>query len=128
MSTLHFKDSEFVVTFTGMPNNLPDCYVERRDQIFAKLEQLRSVNNGRPIRINSGYRSKEVNAAVGGVSLSAHCSAKAVDITCGSKSLNKRLFCSLVNYIEFHKCIVEKDFSWLHVEFLGSDKRISFID
>ena len=35
-----------------------------------------------PIIVNSGYRSKEVNEAVGGVSSSYHCKGLAADIKC----------------------------------------------
>jgi zinc D-Ala-D-Ala carboxypeptidase len=33
-----------------------------------------------PIHISSGYRSKELNAAIGGSATSQHCSGEAIDI------------------------------------------------
>lgn len=37
---------------------------------------------GRPIFVNSGYRSKETNIAVGGATNSQHTKGEAADITC----------------------------------------------
>lgn len=48
------------------------------------LEQVRGVLGSRPIIITSGYRCPELNAAVGGVSDSAHVKGLAADIICPS--------------------------------------------
>ena len=37
---------------------------------------------GKPININSGYRSPELNKAIGGSTTSAHCKGQAADIEC----------------------------------------------
>src|SRR5574343_388184 len=46
------------------------------------MEKVRSVLNNYPIVISSGYRSPEVNAAVGGSKNSQHMEGRAVDFTC----------------------------------------------
>lgn len=53
---------------------------------------------GRPIKINSFFRSKEVNILVGGAinsqgkSISQHTKGEAIDMTAGSKEDNKKIF------------------------------------
>jgi uncharacterized protein YcbK (DUF882 family) len=50
---------------------------------IAKLEQAREIA-GIPFKINSGYRTKERNEQVGGVSNSSHLIGVAADIAVGS--------------------------------------------
>ena len=47
---------------------------------------------GKPLTVNSGYRCKELNKAVGGVSTSQHQKGKAADIEAGTNEDNKELF------------------------------------
>lgn len=77
---------------------------------------------GRPITVNSGYRSAEVNRAVKGAATSQHLRGEAADITAGSPTLNGELYaliCSLAasGAIEFDQLIDEKNFSWIHVSY-----------
>ena len=46
------------------------------------MELVRTILGGKPILISSGYRSREVNEAVGGSTGSAHIQGLAVDFTC----------------------------------------------
>ena len=50
------------------------------DDLVALLEDIREAAGGKAITINSGYRSPEHNAAVGGVSNSQHVKGTAADI------------------------------------------------
>ena len=60
----------------------PFCHLERSREISPRAALGRDDNEGReePIIINSGYRSPEVNKAVGGVATSNHLSGCAADI------------------------------------------------
>ena len=60
----------------------PPCHLERSREISPRAALGRDDNEGReePIIINSGYRSPEVNKAVGGVATSNHLSGCAADI------------------------------------------------
>ncbi|MFV0501213.1 MAG: D-Ala-D-Ala carboxypeptidase family metallohydrolase [Bacteroidales bacterium] len=78
---------------------------------------------GKPIYVNSGYRSKDLNKAVGGATKSQHRSLgneAAADITAGNKLLNKELY-SLIrqmvnsNEIILDQIIDEKVLTWIHV-------------
>lgn len=71
-----------------------------------------------PIRINSGYRSPQVNAAVGGTRNSQHMLGQAADITTGSRQGNQQLFNWVINSgINFDQIIDEKGYQWVHISF-----------
>lgn len=71
----------------------------------------------KPIKINSGYRSPELNKAVGGVSNSQHILGEAADITTGTKEGNKVLFNLIRENLKFDQLIDEKDYTWLHISY-----------
>lgn len=80
---------------------------------------------GKSITVNSGYRCKALNKAVGGASTSQHVKGQAADITVGQKQ-NKVLFDMIVKMIKDKKITVgqlidEKNYSWLHIS-LPTDK------
>ena len=82
-----FKYSEFTNSDTAKRLHLNNAITdwEVRDNIKALVENvlqpLRDAWGG-PIFINSGYRSPEVNKAVGGVETSQHCKGQAADCGC----------------------------------------------
>ena len=99
----HFKLGELCKTKTGIENVPNEEQVNNLKRLCQWLEQLRlrynqmrnekgEMRNGNeelrnevgeyPIVINSGFRSPEVNKAVGGVSTSNHLTGCAVDIRC----------------------------------------------
>jgi zinc D-Ala-D-Ala carboxypeptidase len=84
--TDHFTLEEFMVSETAARqgiNNRPEgqnlVNVERTAEL---MEKVRTLLGSKPILISSGYRSPQLNAAVGGSSTSAHMSGLAVDFTC----------------------------------------------
>jgi hypothetical protein len=68
------------------------------------------------ISIGSGYRSHELNHAVGGASTSQHLLGMAADITAGSKDGNRTLF-ELAQKLKlpYDQLIDERDYAWIHV-------------
>ena len=78
---------------------------------------------GVPIGVSSGYRSKELNAAVKGSSSSDHCSGKAIDIDADifGEITNSEIFHFIKDNLEFSQLIAEfPDFgepSWCHVSY-----------
>lgn len=59
---------------------------EVRDSILALVENvLQPLRDawGKPLKVNSGYRCKALNAAVGGVPTSQHVKGEAADIAAG---------------------------------------------
>ena len=84
----HFTLGELCKTKTGIENVPNEAEVENLKRLCRWLEQLRRRWNNQygdgddPIVINSGFRSAEVNKAVGGVPTSNHLTGCAVDIRC----------------------------------------------
>ena len=84
----HFKLAELCKTSVKTKDgNIPShVHIENLKRVCSWLEMLRSEWNNRygdgddPIIINSGYRSPQVNKAVGGVATSNHLTGCAVDI------------------------------------------------
>ena len=84
----HFKLAELCKTSVRTADgNIPShAAIENLKRLCGWLEMLRSEWNKRygdgddPIIINSGYRSAQVNKAVGGVATSNHLTGCAVDI------------------------------------------------
>lgn len=73
--TEHFKLREFACRDGSA---VPRAYWGNVRALMAELENIRAVW-GRPIVINSGYRTKTYNQQCGGVKASQHLTANAVD-------------------------------------------------
>lgn len=77
----YFTLTELLKTDTGLSNTPPAFGIQ-----MYNLEKLTSVLNiirhwiGSPVHINSAYRSKDVNIAVGGAAKSYHLDGRAADI------------------------------------------------
>lgn len=65
----------------GLDNTPPADVMLNLLRLAGVLEEVRALL-GKPIHINSGYRSPAVNKAVGGSSVSAHCDGRAADFIC----------------------------------------------
>ena len=86
----HFTLAEMTKTSVNLKNVPNEVQIENLKRVCRWLELLRSRYNERygdgddPIVINSGYRSEEVNKAVGGAPTSNHLTGCAADIrVCG---------------------------------------------
>ena len=78
----HFTFKELVKTDTGLDNMPNDMNVVKNLVKLAKFLQTIRNELHLPIVVTSGYRSKEVNEAVGGVLSSYHVKGLAADIKC----------------------------------------------
>jgi len=78
---------------------------------------------GHPIKINSFFRSEELNKAVGGSASSQHCKGEAIDMSAGSKSENKKLYDWCKANLIFDQLINEYDYSWVHISFRKGQNR-----
>lgn len=108
--------------------NEPDEATLYRMKILAEevFEPLRKWY-GKPIKINSFYRSPELNKAVGGSTTSQHCKGEAIDISAGSKEENKNLFYWVKANLVFDQLIWEygdkNGPDWVHISFRHKDNR-----
>ncbi len=83
-----------------------------RDNVLNPLRE----KFGKPIRITSGFRTPELNKAVGGKPTSQHTKGEAVDITAINKADNKELF-ELCKTLDFDKLIDESNLTWIHISY-----------
>lgn len=83
----------------------------RRLALF--LEEVRKVL-GKPIRINSAYRSPEVNKAVGGSATSQHCFGCAADIRVNDMTPDQVVRAIIAAKLPYDQVIREFD-RWTHV-------------
>ncbi|WP_047445410.1 D-Ala-D-Ala carboxypeptidase family metallohydrolase [Alistipes sp. ZOR0009] len=78
-----------------------------------------------PIRISSGYRSPELNKAVGGSQTSQHSKGEALDLQ-GISVSNKELFMFIKDHLDFDQLIWEfgtnTNPEWVHVSYRRSGK------
>ena len=87
------------------------------------LQPLRDLY-GKPIKVNSGYRSPLVNKHVGSKSeKSQHTKGEAADITGGSREENIKLYDLIREHLPFDQLINEYDFSWVHVSYKSKGNR-----
>lgn len=81
----HFALSEFLISQTAARksiDNTPSAIVVGELRTTAELlERVRTIVGGHPILISSGYRSPQLNRAIGGAPDSAHVWGGAADFT-----------------------------------------------
>ena len=115
----NFTLAEMVATSHGKLQDTPTLDVIQNLQklCILVLQPLRD-KIGAPVYINSGYRSKKLNAKVGGVPNSRHLLGKAADIHCDNMAYAKVVFDILKQNKFVHKVLIEtKGRSvWVHVQ------------
>jgi len=122
-----FRLSEFERTTHSVDNTVKDINILANIQSLVSnvLDKVRSLY-GKPIMINSGYRSQELNKLVGGSVTSEHLTGEAVDITVGSREENKKLFDMILQCgIVFNQLIDEQNYKWIHISYkrTGTNKK-----
>lgn len=119
--TKDFKLEEFFHTNTGL-DNWPDRMdmVKTISNIYLLTENVLQPARDRwgKLRISSGYRSDDVNKAVGGVNGSFHTFGKAADIV-PMNGLLTDVFEWMVDNLDYRKIILEPH--WIHVSFDTDD-------
>jgi hypothetical protein len=118
--TPHFNLDELTVSQTaarrGIDNDPPDAVVERLRKTCAGLEQVRALL-GHPIFISSGYRSPELNAAIGGSDRSAHTQGWAADFICPAYGTPPDIVREIAGSgIKFDQ-LIEEFGRWVHISF-----------
>lgn len=89
------------------------------------LDPLRAAY-GRSIIVTSGYRSRELNSAVGGAATSQHRTGEAADIEAATqdRAANKRLYDLIIALnLPYDQLINEFDYDWVHVSFGARNRR-----
>ena len=95
-------------------DNTPNADVKANLVRLAKfLEEIRKVL-GRPIMVNSAYRSPEVNTAIGSKPTSQHCIGCAADIRVPGLTPDNVVKEIIKTNLEYDQLIREFD-SWVHI-------------
>ena len=125
---ISYKEGTYSITATrlGLENKPTDNHLANMELLAEKIfEPLRSWVNG-PIKINSFYRSPDLNKAIGGSSKSQHCHGQAIDIddTYGYMS-NADMFMYIKENLDFDQMIwefgTEDNPDWVHVSYVNSE-------
>lgn len=109
-------------------NNIPGPHELANMKIVAEkcFEPLREWY-GKPLRVNSFYRSPELNMAVGGSKTSQHCKGEAIDISTGSRAENKKLLEWAKANLIFDQLLNEhpndEGPQWVHISFSAAGNR-----
>ena len=132
----HMTLAELCKTKTGIENVPNEAQVENLRRVCRWLERLRKRWNDKygdgddPIIINSGFRSPEVNKAVGGVPTSNHLTGCAVDIRCIGMEQALRYAAILLDISDmsredFDELLIEQKRSviWIHFAVRPQDNR-----
>jgi hypothetical protein len=116
----------------GVSNMPTEEHIANLKVLAEKVFQPIRENFRVPILISSGYRSKELNAAVGGSLTSQHCSGEAIDIDMDGTPhgvTNADVFNYIKDKLEFDQIIAEfpknGNPDWVHVSYKvkGSNRK-----
>jgi uncharacterized protein YcbK (DUF882 family) len=116
--TPHFSLEELTASETAERNgwnNNPNGYErENLARLADLLEQVKVVLGGKPIIVNSAFRSKQVNDAVGSKDTSQHRIGCAADIRVPGMTPDQVVRKIIASGINFDQVIREYD-SWCHI-------------
>jgi hypothetical protein len=113
--TEHFTLEELTHTdhreFDNTPN---DAEIANLQRLAEFLEKVKMVLRGKPIMINSAFRSKQVNDAVGSRDSSQHRVGCAADIRVPGMKPDEVVQALMASGLEYDQIIREFD-SWTHI-------------
>jgi hypothetical protein len=107
-------------------SNMPTAeHIENFKKLASNIFQPIREHFGKPIIISSGYRSAELNKAIGGSLSSQHCSGEAIDIDMdGTDITNAQIFYYIKDNLNFDQIIWEfgtnTNPDWVHVSFAAN--------
>ena len=113
--TEHFSLEELTYTdhreFDNTPNDAEKANLGR---LAAFLEQVKGLVGGKPIMVNSAFRSKQVNDAVGSKDSSQHRVGCAADIRVPGMTPDEVVRAVIASDLQFDQVIREFD-RWTHI-------------
>tara|TARA_X000001388_G_scaffold3905_1_gene2726 strand:- start:592 stop:1053 length:462 start_codon:yes stop_codon:yes gene_type:complete len=126
---ISYREGTFSVTAKrlGIENEPDEKQLENMRLVAEKIfEPLRNYV-GKPIKINSFFRSPDLNKAIGGSSKSQHCKGQAIDIddTYGNMK-NYGMYNFIKENLEFDQMIWEfgddENPDWVHVSYVSEEE------
>lgn len=123
----HFTLAEMTASATaarkGIDNTPPGPMIDQLILTADRMEHVRALLGGHPIRVLSGYRSPAVNRAVGGSKNSAHMTGQAVDFICPGFGSPAKVAAFLARELKHYDQVIEEFGDWVHIGF-GPGKRM----
>ena len=111
----HFTLEELTATSHREFDNTPNATeIANLTRLAATLEQVKTLLGGKPVMINSGFRSKQVNDSVGSKDTSQHRIGCAADIRVPGITPNEVVKAIIASDIGYDQLIREFD-SWTHI-------------
>lgn len=127
----HFTLEEFTASETAerrrLDNTLPPELLMTAQNTAEMMEKIRIALGDNPITVTSGYRSPEVNRAIGSSDSSDHPKAMAVDFKCPAYGTPKAVALHLADKIDslgIGQLIAEYS-QWIHVSTRKPSKEIN---
>ena len=131
MISKHISDKEGTYSITAIRrgiDNTPDEKELQNMQLLANrvFEPLR-VWVGKPIKVNSFFRSTKLNKAIGGSSKSQHCHGQAIDIDDSYGHVtNAEMYEYIKENLDFDQLIWEfgddDNPNWVHVSYVSESE------
>ena len=113
--TKHFTLEELTHTDHREYDNTPnDAELENIKRLAEFLEEVKTVLGGKPIMVNSAFRCKQVNDAVGSKDTSQHRIGCAADIRIPSMTPDEVVRAVIASGIGYDQVIREFD-RWTHI-------------
>jgi len=113
--TEHFTLEELTHTDHREFENTPNAdQINNLGRVAELLEQVKKMLGGKPIMVNSAFRSLQVNAAVGSKPTSQHCLGCAADIRVPGMTPDEVVKAIRASDIQYDQLIREFD-SWTHI-------------
>jgi zinc D-Ala-D-Ala carboxypeptidase len=125
--TPHFTLAELTATshrqFDNTPNEEETANLQRLAEF---LERVKEALDGKPIMINSAFRSKQVNDSVGSKDTSQHRTGQAADFKVPGMTPDAVVRAIMAAGLPFDQIIREFD-AWTHVSISDKPRRQALI-
>jgi len=131
MISKHISDKEGVYSITatrrGLDNTPNKKQLQNMQLLANKVFEPLRVWVGKPIKVNSFFRSTKLNKAIGGSSKSQHCHGQAIDIDDSYGHVtNAKMFEYIREHLDFDQLIWEfgddDNPNWVHVSYISKSE------
>jgi zinc D-Ala-D-Ala carboxypeptidase len=125
--TPNFTLAELTTTSHRQFDNTPnDAELANLQKLAEFLEEVKALLDGKPIMINSAFRSKQVNDSVGSKDTSQHRTGSAADIRVPGMSPDAVVRALVASDLPFDQVIREFD-AWTHISVSSTPRRQALI-
>jgi uncharacterized protein YcbK (DUF882 family) len=125
--TEHFTLEELTTTSHRQFDNTPnEAELANLQKLAEFLEQVKTTLDGKPIMINSAFRSKQVNDSVGSKDTSQHRLGYAADFKVPGMTPDQVVRAIIASDLQFDQIIREFD-AWTHISISPYPRRQALI-